>query len=224
MPSFHIIPNSTFSSYYLSSMDFWNWILSSIEIIPLSIGLIIAVVSIYSYRKAEKLKATLNMTHHIITSPLANEGVDILRFIKHKDNDETCELLARDYIGANKISIDKLDKDNPTNKRIGYARKLCAYLNLLEEMCVGIDKGIYDENTCKDVLYSKVVYSWKNAKVFIEESGETSTKKILKLDTLYQDLELLSKEMGEKPYQKKNLTIQKSSNRETLFFTSSQNA
>ena len=58
-------------------MDFWNWILSSIEIIPLSIGLIIAVVSIYSYRKTEKLKATLNMTHHIITSPLANEGVNI---------------------------------------------------------------------------------------------------------------------------------------------------
>ena len=205
MPSFHIIPNSTFSSYYLSSMDFWNWILSSIEIIPLSIGLIIAVVSIYSHRKTEKLKATLNMTHHIITSPLANEGVDILRFIKHKDNDETCELLARDYIGANKISIDKLDKDNPTNKRIGYARKLCAYLNLLEEMCVGIDKGIYDENTCKDVLYSKVVYSWKNAKVFIEESREDKYKEDPKnkLDTLYQDLELLAKRWEKNPIKKK---------------------
>ena len=158
-------------------MDFWNWILSSIEIIPLSIGLIIAVVSICSYRKTEKLKATLNITLHIITSPLANEGVDILRFIKHKDNDETGELLARDYIDANKISIDKLDRDSPTNKRIGYARKLCAYLNLLEAMCVGIDKGIYDENTCKDVLYSKVIYSWKNAKVFIEESRDRGDSK-----------------------------------------------
>ena len=89
MPSFHIIPNSTFSSYYLSSMDFWNWMLSSIEIIPLSIGLIIAVVSIRSHSKTEKLKATLDITLHILTSPLANEGVDILRFIKHENNAES---------------------------------------------------------------------------------------------------------------------------------------
>ena len=86
------------------------------------------------------------------------------------------KFLARYY---DKISIDKLDKDNPINKSIGYARKLCAYLNLLEAMC-WYRKGIYDENTCKDVLYSKVVYSWKNAKDFIEESREDKYKEIQK--------------------------------------------
>ena len=81
-------------------------------------------------------------------------------------------------------------------------------------MCVGIDKGIYDENTCKDVLYSKVVYSWKNAKVFIEESREDKYKEDPKnkLDTLYQDLELfLERRDGilQKPYQKKTFNYPK---------------
>ena len=179
-------------------MDFWNWMLSSIEIIPLSIGLIIAVVSIRSHSKTEKLKATLDITLHILTSPLANEGVDILRFIKHEKNAKAGKFLARYY---GKIPIEKLDKDSSINKSIGHARKLCAYLNLLEAMCTGIKKGIYDENTCKDVLYSKVVYSWKNAKDLEESRDKGDPKK--KLDTLYQELELLAKRWEKNPIKKK---------------------
>ena len=56
------------------------------------------------------------------------------------------------------------------------------------------------------MLYSKVVYSWKNAKVFIEESREVKYKEDpkKKLDTLYQELELLAKRWEKKPIKKKN--------------------
>ena len=163
------------------------------EIFVLSLGVCIAFVSILTYRRTEKLKVTLGIVYEITNSLLSRNGVDILRLIKSDNNNETGEFLASNYLKRSK-SLKTLNKKEL--HRIEHARGLCAYLNLLEILSVGISEKIYDESTCKKAFYNKVVEGWKGAKTFITSiRGKTE-------HTLYQEFEKLAMKWEKNPLKK----------------------
>ena len=57
------------------------------EIFVLSLGVCIAFVSILTYRRTEKLKATFKKLNEIFQVILRKMGVDVLRFLKENEND-----------------------------------------------------------------------------------------------------------------------------------------
>ena len=169
-------------------------ILKIVEISILTIGVIAAGISVYYYKKTEKLKATLKMSFQLENDSVSRAGVDILRFIQSEDKKGV--FLAKDYANR-KISIDKLDKKNLDYQRIEQARNLFAYLNLLEAMCTGIAEKIYDENICKKRFYSKIVKGWNLAQLFINESRKYGGH------TIYQEFETIAKRWKNKPLKAK---------------------
>ncbi len=164
------------------------------EISILVIGVIAAVISVYYYKKTEKLKITLAIVTQIENNLVSKTGVDILRFIQNEDKKGA--LLAKDYANR-QISISRLRKKGIAYQRIEHARNLFAYLNLLENMCTGILENIYDENICKKRFYSKVVGSWNTAQFFINESRKYGGS------TIYQEFEIIAKKWKKIPLKAK---------------------
>ena len=189
---FYSIGLITFSIAFFFSSSFITSNKEVAEIFVLSLGVCIAFVSILTYRRTEKLKVTLGIVYEITNSLLSRNGVDILRLIKSDNNNTTGEYLASNYLKRS----ESLKTLNKKESDIEHARGLCAYLNLLEILSVGISEKIYDESTCKKAFYNKVVEGWKGAKTFITSiRGKTE-------HTLYQEFEKLAMKWEKNPLKK----------------------
>ena len=83
---------------------------------------------------------------------------------------------------------------------IEYARQIFQYLNLLEQLSLGISQRIYDEKTCKKMIYTRVVNGWKLSESFIKKNRENQK-------TLYQELENLVKNWQKSPLKTRRIYI-----------------
>ena len=159
------------------------------EIIVLLFGVIIASAGAVMHWKAEKLKATFSILYNMQSSPNYAKGVAVLSIIDSANNRLTGESIANSFIMRNK-KITKIEE-----KEIAYANDIFSYLNLLEQISLGISEKIYDERTCKKMIHSKVIKCWKVAESFIKKNRERQP-------TIYQELEFLVTKWEKKPLQK----------------------
>ena len=181
------------------------------QTIAICLGVFIAVWSILSQRKTAKLKETFSILSATFDCKVASTGVDIIRLIKDKNNDETGEKLANVFL-ASKFTIQEISPDNFHNNLkvskvrqeklllLNYARQLIKYLNLIDHMCLGILSKVYDGELCKQASYNRVVSGWQVAQSFINKIRIDTPQ-----ETLYQDFEKIANEWKKNPLRNKKI-------------------
>ena len=76
----------------------------------------------------------------------------------------------------------KNDTKTKKSKYVEEARILHQYLGTLEDLCIGMKQGIYDEETCKLSIHNILIQGWDRGQSFIIKSRKLAEKK-----TLYQE-------------------------------------
>lgn len=166
-------------------MDFLNLIFSVLATIlsaewfkglVISIGVIVAIVSVMSAKTTARRKQTADLMFGTRADEKLSQGYKRLAQL-HNAEDANMRALAKD---------DKRNSDEANEVRY--------VLNHWERVFVGLRQGIYDEKMLREANYNTVLNTWAQAKPYIEAVRETEKKQ-----TYYQCLERYAEQWKRKP-------------------------
>lgn len=149
-----------------------EWVRSGI----LSVGVLVAVVSVRSARATARKKQTADALFSSRNDKELQAGL-------------RCVAKLHDSVDSNIRSFARVEKRESEE-----VKSMLYVLNHFEFVSVGIKHGIYDENMYRDASHGTIVSLYEKSKPFIDSVRDTRARK-----TIFQEFERLAERWKKKP-------------------------
>jgi hypothetical protein len=145
-----------------------SWLGPVVVAITGGVGAIIAIASIRASKKIARQKNAIDLLREYQGNDALRAGFNEVRLI-YLASDKDARTFAHD---------DKQGTDE--------AKHLRDVLNYLEYVALGIELGIYDEETIKRLQFTTIMRAWRHTQDYVHKRRELKQQ-----PTLYQELQAL---------------------------------